>query len=311
MYKLQPALIMLSAVFGLFLGMYTPLKAIPLFLVEVFLLCLLFIVFLSIDVTQLKKSFLNIKYALVSVFINFVITPVMAYLLGILFLENSIAIAIGLMMLLVTPCTDWYLVFTKLSNGNFEINMSILPLNLLLQVLLLPLYLALFFGHSVDIEVKELFKNIAFILLVPLFFAVFFKKICTRLSKVEAFFTEKSDSLQILFLCLAVVVMFASQGENLLIYYPVLLKIFIPLLCFFVITYFVVQRIGMFFKFSHRDIIALHFTTLARNSPLGLIIAIAAFPTEPLIALSLIIGSLIELPILSFVSVRLRKKLSL
>ena len=60
-------------------------------------------------------------------------------------------------------------------------------------------------------------------------------------------------------------------------------------------------------NFSPEDIIALNFVTLARNSPLSLAIAVATFPNRPLISLALVIGPLIELPILSIISAILVK----
>mgnify|MGYP003409578518 CR=1 FL=1 len=55
------------------------------------------------------------------------------YLLGKVFFPGSLDIRIGLLMLLVTPCTDWYLMFTGLGEGNVELGLSILPLNLILH----------------------------------------------------------------------------------------------------------------------------------------------------------------------------------
>ena len=53
-------------------------------------------------------------------------------------------IFVGLIFYLVAPCTDWFLGFTKLANGDVDINLAILPINLISQILLLPVYLFLF-----------------------------------------------------------------------------------------------------------------------------------------------------------------------
>ena len=81
-----------------------------------------------------------------------------------------------------------------------------------------------------------------------------------------------------------------------------LVQMFIPLLIFFAVLLCVSQIVGRIQKFSKRDIVALNFTTLARNSPLSLAIAVATFPNQPLISLALVIGPLIELPVLSVIS---------
>ncbi len=308
MGKLQPLIIVICATLGSFLGVYTSLGEGSLTFVELFLMLLLYILFLSINFNELWKAILNIKYTATSVGINFIFAPVLAYALGIIFFEHSMEIRLGLLMLLVTPCTDWYLVFTKLSKGNVEINMSILPLNLLLQVLLLPLYVHMFLGSSVTFNMEELMKSIAGVLLIPFIGSLLTRYYLQHKPSLKAYIADKSDSLQLLFLCLAVLCMFASEGKNLQENYELLLRLFIPLVCFFTVTYFVASIVGKALHFNLGELHALHMITLARNSPLALAIAVAAFPEQPLISLALIIGPLIELPILSFVASVLRKK---
>ena len=112
----------------------------------------------------------------------------------------------------------------------------------------------------------------------------------------------RTNNLQLLFLCLAVIVMFASEGKNLTENPLLLVQMFIPLLIFFAALLCVSQVVGRIQKFPKRDIVALNFTTLARNSPLSLAIAVVTFPNRPLISLALVIGPLIELPVLSVIS---------
>lgn len=303
---LQPIIIIFSAITGLLLGIFTSLGNISIEFVEFFLILLLFMVFLSVDIKQVKQSFLNVKYTLTSIAINFIITPILAFFLGKIFFDETLAIRIGILMLLVTPCTDWYLVFTKLAKGNVELNMSILPINLLLQVILLPVYLFIFFGSKVEIQIDNLINSILLVLFLPFVCATLIRVYVKNENSIKIFLSEKSDNLQLLFLCLAVIVMFASEGQNLFDNYILLLKLFIPLMCFFIFSFYIAKFLGKYLQFNKEDMIALHFTTLARNSPLALAIAVVAFPTEPLISLSLVIGPLIELPILSIVAKVLR-----
>lgn len=96
--------------------------------------------------------------------------------------------------------------------------------------------------------------------------------------------------------------MFASEGKNLIDNPMLLVQMFVPLLIFFAVLFFVAQIAGRLMKFFRRDTASLNFTTLARNSPLSLAIAVATFPDRPLISLALVIGPLIELPVLSVIS---------
>lgn len=305
--KLQPVIIITGALLGLLLGTVTPLGKVSSSLIEVFLMLLLYILFLSIDLKQIKKSFTNVRFTLSAVIINFVFTPLFGYLLGKIFFPGSLDIRIGLLMLLVTPCTDWYLVFTGLSKGNVELGMSILPLNLILQIVLLPVYLLVLISSEVTMDVGSLVSSVAMVLVIPFVLAYLTKAITRNNEKFHNFLSEQGDNLQLLFLCLAVVVMFASEGKNLLDNPLLLAQMFIPLLIFFAVLFFVAQLVGKLMKFPKKDTVALNMTTLARNSPLSLAIAVVTFPEQPLISLALVIGPLIELPVLSVIAGILKK----
>lgn len=300
--KLQPIIIIAAALLGLAAGNFTVLGIVSADFIEVFLMLLLYVLFLSVDLKQLKKSLTNIRYTTAAVAINFIITPIVAYLLGKIFFADSIDIRIGLLMLLVTPCTDWYLVFTGLSKGNVELNMSILPLNLILQIALMPVYLLIFMESEVAMDVASLLGSIVFVLLIPFLLSVLTKKITKNDQRFRDFISAQCDNLQLVFLFLAVIMMFASEGRNLLDNPMLLLEMFVPLMIFFIVTFLIAQAVGRVLKFPKKDIVALNFTTLARNSPLSLAIAVATFPEQPMIALALVIGPLIELPVLSVVS---------
>ena len=305
--KLQPVIIITAALLGLLLGAVTPFGSVSSSLIEVFLMLLLYILFLSIDLKQIKKSFTNIRFTLSAVIINFVFTPLFGYLLGKIFFPGSLDIRIGLLMLLVTPCTDWYLVFTGLSKGNVELGMSILPLNLVLQIVLLPVYLLVLIGSEVTMDVGSLVSSVAMVLVIPFVLAYITKLMTKNSEKFKNFLSEQGDNLQLLFLCLAVVVMFASEGKNLLDNPLLLAQMFIPLLIFFAVLFFVAQIVGRLMNFPKKDTVALNMTTLARNSPLSLSIAVVTFPAQPLVSLALVIGPLIELPVLSVISAILKR----
>ena len=305
--KLQPVIIITAALIGLLLGNFTPLGSVSSGLIEVFLMMLLYVLFLSIDLKQIKKSFSNVRFTLSAVAINFIFTPLFGFLLGKLFFPESIDIRIGLLMLLVTPCTDWYLVFTGLGKGNVELGMSILPLNLILQIVLLPVYLLVLIGSEVTMDVADLLGSVAMVLVIPFTLAYITNWLTKGKEKFQDFLSAQGDNLQLLFLCLAVIVMFASESKSLMENPVLLAQMFIPLLIFFAVLLVVSQIVGRLMKFPKKDIVALNMTTLARNSPLSLAIAVATFPDRPLISLALVIGPLIELPVLSVIAAILKR----
>eukprot|EP00833_Pecoramyces_ruminatium_P014148 jgi/Orpsp1_1/1188180/evm.model.d7180000063046.1 len=211
---------------------------------------------------------------------------------------------------MVTPCTDWYLVFTALAKGNVELGASILPLNLLLQILLLPLYLLIFFGGKANINSGSVILSIVIVLIIPFGLALL-SKILEKYSKIMKKFIDKirdfDENAEILFLCLAIISMFASESKSLFDNPVILFKMLIPMIIFFIVNFIGVRFIGKKLGFKDKDIVPLNFTTLARNSPLALAIAVAAFPDHPLISLALVIGSLIELPSLALIAYTINK----
>ena len=296
--KYQTVVILFAVALGLILGNLPFLERYASSFIVPLLMLMLYGLFLSININELKTSFLNLKFSLTSIVINFIWTPLFAYLLGFIFLANELPIWIGFVMLMVTPCTDWYLVFTGAAKGNVPLSTSILPINLLLQVLLLPIFLLIFFGRSGNVEFSSLVESILLVLLVPFVLAFLTKKIVTKNPISGRSFPEFFQRSQVLFLSLAVVAMFASEGKNLIDHPDVIYKLLIPVILFFSITFLLAQLVSKFLKFDYPNRVSLTLTTMARNSPISLAIAVSAFPFEPLIALSLVIGPLIELPIL-------------
>ena len=134
--RLQPLAILLSATMGLVLsraGFATQLAEIA---IEPLLVAVLYATFLPIPLQQFGRAFRNRSVTLASLVINFVWTPLLAWGLGAFFLANAPDLRLGLLMLLVTPCTDWYLVFTGLAKGDVALGSALLPLNAILQLVL-------------------------------------------------------------------------------------------------------------------------------------------------------------------------------
>lgn len=212
--KMQPIIILCSALIGLSLGKFAGLGNISSNLIEIFLMLLLYILFLTVDLGHIKKAYKNVTYTITATTINFVITPLIAYGLSRVFFASEIDIRMGLIMLLVTPCTDWYLVFTGLSKGNVALNMSILPLNLILQIILMPIYLFLFLSNELHLNLFDIISKLLMVLLIPFIFALISKKLIGDREGIKAMIDKQCDNLQLFFLCIAVIIMFASEGKT-------------------------------------------------------------------------------------------------
>ena len=166
--KFQSLVILLMVAIGILLGQIGFVQTYAEYLITPFLMVMLFLVFLQIPLKDILKSFKNLKFTLTAVIINFIWTPLLILVLGRLFLGDHPELLIGYIMLMVTPCTDWYLIFTGISKGNVALGSSILPLNLVLQLVLLPVYVFLIGGSSVDMNTMQLVKGVVSTLIIPL-----------------------------------------------------------------------------------------------------------------------------------------------
>lgn len=298
--KFQTLIILAAVGLGLVIGQSSVISAIAELLIVPFLFLMLYGLFLTIPLQQLKTAFIHLRFFSTSTIINFIWTPLLAYSLGALFLADQPALWIGFIMLMVTPCTDWYLMFTNISKGNVALSTSILPINLLLQVILLPLYLLLFTGTIQPIPLATLVESILIVLLLPFLLAHSTRFLLRH--KLTKQLIPFVTSGQTIFLALAITCMFASQGSILFNHLSIFSILLVPILLYFVINYIVGHFVGKWLRFNYADTVSLQFTIIARNSPVALAIAVTAFPTQPLISLALVVGPLIELPVLTLIS---------
>ena len=303
--KFQSFIVLGMVVLGILIGQISFIQIYSEYLIMPSLTIMLFLVFIQVPLKEIGSSLKNIKFTLTSIIINFVWTPIIVFILGRLFLNDNSELLIGFIMLMVTPCTDWYLIFTGIAKGNVALGSSVLPLNLILQLLMLPFYILLIGGTSVDIDVVSLAQGVIYSLMIPLLCSILARKfIINKIgnSTFEDKLVPKACDYQGYFLNIAIISMFASQGKVLLENYQVLLILLVPILIFFIVNFIVGRLVSKAIKLNYEDSVSLNLTTLARNSPIALAIAVATFPDKPLISLALIIGPLIELPILFLVS---------
>ena len=298
--KLEPIIIFSAIIIGLIFSNIQLIADNSSYLINIFLCLMLFGLFLEIPLNELKNSFKNVKFTSTSLIINFIWTPLFGYFLGSILLKGNINIFIGFFMLILTPCTDWYLVFTKMAKGDMSLSLSILPINLVLQIILLPIYLILFFSNGNSMDYTQLAYSLLIVIVIPFAAAQIVKLISNDDSNEKT--AELFSSLQIWFLALAVFCIFASQGELLFANLDSVVRIFVPLALFFIANTTIDLLLSEKINFNYSEYASLTMTTLARNSPLALAIAINSFPRRELIAIALVIGPLIELPVLYFVS---------
>ena len=303
--RYQTALVLAGVALGLAAAQVDGVPSTADRLILPFLLVMLFCVFAQVPLARLRDGFRNRRVVGTSLAVNFVWNPLLAVVLGFVFLRNHPALWVGFVMLMVTPCTDWYLVFTDIADGDVPLATSLLPYNLVLQLVLLPVYLFLFAGELVELPLGVLVESVVLVLIAPIVFASLSRAVVPRLVGDDRFrgtFLPALGPVQVVFLALAVAAMFASQGDAVVENPRLLALMAVPVIVFYVVNFTVGLVVGRVARFSYEENVCFSCTILSRNSPTALAVAVVAFPNEPLIALALVIGPLLELPLLSVVS---------
>ena len=303
--KFQTLIVLGAGLMGLLAGQVQFIEQNSAGLVTPFLFVMLYGVFLNIPLTGFKKAFTNVRFSAIAVVTNFVWTPLLVWGLGAVFLSEHPALWIGYIMLMVTPCTDWYLVFTGIAKGNIPLSTSLLPVNLVMQVVLLPVYLLLFAGVSGTVDIGSLLQGIVILLILPFTLAQLTRGLFSRIQdshKLQARYLGFFSSTQTIFLALAVAAMFASQGRTLVANVGTVYLLLPPILLFYAINFTLAQLIGRLQRWPYEDTASLTLTTVAKNSPMTLGIALLAFPNEPVIALTMVVEPLVELPVMFLIA---------
>lgn len=227
-------------------------------------------VFLQVRVRDCGRALRFRGVAVASLVVNFAWTPLFAWGLGWLFLGDQPALWVGFLMLAVTPCTDWYLVFTGISKGNLPLSTTLLPVNLVLQLLLLPLYLAVLAGAVIPINWPLIFQGIGLVLVLPFLVAAGLRHAIVRFRSedwLDRRLLPPVQRSQTILLALAIAAVFASEGEAIAQKPRMLLLLLPPLLLFFGGNFALAFLVGKWLRTSFENFVSLSYLTLARNSP--------------------------------------------
>ncbi|MBX0300541.1 bile acid:sodium symporter [Cryobacterium sp. 1639] len=170
MERRQVPLYLAAIVGGALLGWCAPASAPALALgITPLLALLLFATFLGIPLAQLRRSAGDLRFLCAVLALNFLVVPVVVYALS-RFVADDRALLLGVLLVLLTPCVDYVIVFTGLAGGARDRLLAATPLLMLLQILLLPVYLLLFAGSEAVglIEVAPFLEAFLLLIVLPL-----------------------------------------------------------------------------------------------------------------------------------------------
>lgn len=268
------------------------------------LLSLVALLFFGVRFGSLLQAASNLRFFAVALLANFVLIPLIGYAVAWLLLGHHPLFMVGLVIYFMSPCTDWFLGFTRLAKGNVALGTALIPLNMLVQLLLYPLYLQLFAGQAVAVEAGTLASTLLQWFIQPLLLAILAHQGLRWLLADERFeaLLARVDQLVPWLIGLLVLEIFAGNIAVILEHWGVFAWVLLAVFIFFVLTFLVGEGLSRLLSFDYPEHALLSMTTAARNAPLMLAVTMAALPGQPLIYAALVIGMLVEFPHLTALS---------
>jgi len=265
----RPLLLIIPIIIGMLVGYELP-EHTELFesLVYLFLILLMYSLMLGVDPGQLRGSFANVRFFKVALLMNFVFVPLLAYLLASVFLVQHPAIFVGFILYMVVPCTDWFLMFTNMAKGDVPMGVALMPVNLLIQIILLPVYLYLFAGHIAPFALGELLETMAVFILLPFILAMITRKAMAEFRSSDwrdDALDASLPNLQTGTLIIIIFSMFAGQADVIVGNVVPLTVLLVPVLLFFAVVFIASQLASLRARLPYGECALLTCTVTARN----------------------------------------------
>ena len=304
---LQPIALILAIILGVVAN--TTLFVLNDIFLDMAIYLVLIAVFFFFFFIKLKDALQDTQYLTVAWVTNFIIIPIIAFVIVSLFTEVGSLLFLGLIIYLIAPCTDWVLGFTKLAKGDVERNTILLPINLITQLLLVTLVITFFSETVMVVPVADLVETLLWWILIPFILAQILLFISFKIKKKYFQKIQETANHSIIYVTILLVFIIFFVNAHLLIEQLTLLpQIIIVIMAFFIITYYLVRFIARKLSFNHAKESALSITTAARNAPFMLGITLLLLPEASIVHLVLIVGMLVEFPHLITLTYLLKKQ---